>query len=89
MIGTGPPASTYGGDIDALISFIWWIVFVWFVAAEGLLIYFVIRYRRRKGERGSLDTWQHIAGQCLDTHSIPGRSRIRFVDRGAERQSLA
>jgi len=47
-------ASTFGGRIDNLISYIWWVVAVWFVAVEGLLLYFIIRYRKKKGVRG---TW--------------------------------
>ena len=41
--------STYGGDIDSLFSLIYHIVGTWFVAAELLLLYFVVRYRRRAG----------------------------------------
>jgi cytochrome c oxidase subunit 2 len=52
-VGTGPPISTYGGEIDSIISFIGWIVFGWFVLAEGLLLYFLFRYRRRQGKRAS------------------------------------
>jgi cytochrome c oxidase subunit 2 len=45
--------STYGGDIDSLFALIYYIVGVWFIAAEVLLIYFVLRYRRRAGERAA------------------------------------
>jgi len=41
--------STYGGDIDSLFAIIYYIVGVWFLAAEGLLLYFIVRYRRREG----------------------------------------
>ncbi len=43
--------STYGGDIDGLFYLIFWIVGVWFVLIEGLLLYFVVRFRRRRGGR--------------------------------------
>ena len=43
--------STYGGDIDALMRFIYWTVGVWFVVAEGLLVYLLVRYRQRPGVR--------------------------------------
>jgi cytochrome c oxidase subunit 2 len=41
--------STYGGDIDSLFALIYYVVGAWFIAAEGLLLYFIIRYRRREG----------------------------------------
>ncbi|MBI4518980.1 MAG: cytochrome c oxidase subunit II [Deltaproteobacteria bacterium] len=41
--------STYGGDIDAVFSLIYYIVGVWFLLAEGALFFFVFRYRRRAG----------------------------------------
>ncbi|MBV8063382.1 MAG: hypothetical protein JOY51_07285 [Nevskia sp.] len=43
--------STYGGDVDSVLRMIYWIVGVWFVAAEMLLLFFVLRYRRREGIR--------------------------------------
>lgn len=43
--------STYGADIDALITFIWWIVAAWFVAAEALLLYLLMRGRQKDGVR--------------------------------------
>ncbi len=45
--------STYGAQIDGVISFIGWIVFVWLVVVELVFIYFLIRYRRREGVRAS------------------------------------
>ncbi|MFN8544202.1 MAG: cytochrome c oxidase subunit II [Candidatus Binatia bacterium] len=45
--------STYGGDVDHVFTLIYYIVGVWFIAAEGLLLYFVLRYRRRPGERAA------------------------------------
>jgi cytochrome c oxidase subunit 2 len=41
--------STFGGDIDHVFWLIFWIVGVWFVAAEGVLFYSVIRHRRSAG----------------------------------------
>lgn len=43
--------STYGGDIDHLFWLIFWIVGIWFVAAEGILLYSIIRHRKRNGAR--------------------------------------
>ena len=43
--------STYGGDIDSLIAFIYYIVGVWFIGTQVFLVYCLIRYRRRAGQR--------------------------------------
>lgn len=56
--------STYGGDLDGVFRMIWWIVGVWFVAAEGALLWFVLHYRRRPDRpaahvRG--DRWGQLA----------------------------
>ena len=40
--------STYGGDVDALFSLIYVIVSLWFVLTYGVIIYVLIRYRRRR-----------------------------------------
>ena len=42
-------ASSYAGDIDRLMIFITVIVGIWFLVAEGILIGFALRYRRRAG----------------------------------------
>lgn len=49
MIGTFFPenVSTFGGDVDHVFWLILYIVGFFFVVAQGLLIYFAIRYRRR------------------------------------------
>jgi cytochrome c oxidase subunit 2 len=43
-------ASSFAGDLDRLFLTITLIVGVWFIAAELLLLYLVVRYRRRKGQ---------------------------------------
>lgn len=42
--------STYGADVDGVFGMIFWIVGAWFVAAEVALLWFVVRYRRRRGQ---------------------------------------
>ncbi len=42
--------STFGGEIDSVFKLILYIVGFWFVLAEGALLYFAIRYRRRAGQ---------------------------------------
>ena len=41
--------STYGQSIDDVMRLIYYIVGAWFILAEAVLLYFVIRYRRRDG----------------------------------------
>jgi cytochrome c oxidase subunit 2 len=44
-------ASSYAGEMDSLIWTITLIVGAWFVLAEGVLVYLIVRYRRRPGRR--------------------------------------
>jgi cytochrome c oxidase subunit 2 len=48
--------STYGGDIDAVFALIYYIVGGWFLLTWGILLLFIIRYRRRAGRRASYVT---------------------------------
>ncbi len=41
--------STFGGEIDAVIEMIYLIVLVWLIAAEGVLFYFLFRYKKNGG----------------------------------------
>src|SRR6185503_2976466 len=43
--------NAYGNTIDDMYSNIFWLVTVVFVATEGLLILFIIIYRKRPGHR--------------------------------------
>lgn len=45
--------STYGGEIDSVFYLIFYIVGFWFLLAEAAIIYFIIRYRRREGQRAT------------------------------------
>jgi cytochrome c oxidase subunit 2 len=56
-----PPAASSGAPVvDRLFQFIYWIAFVFFVLVVGLMVLFVLRYRRRPGReavpRGHLPT---------------------------------
>jgi cytochrome c oxidase subunit 2 len=56
--------STYGGDIDFVFFLIFWIGLFWFVLAEGLIFYFIFRYRQKEGRRAAYvtgDKWKHLA----------------------------
>lgn len=46
-------ASSYAGKIDGLLIMITVIVGVWFIAAEALLVYMALRYRRREGHKAA------------------------------------
>lgn len=46
-------ASSYAGDIDRVMWIITLIVGVWFLAAEGILLWFTLRYRKRDGVRAT------------------------------------
>ncbi|MCY3704987.1 MAG: cytochrome c oxidase subunit II [Gammaproteobacteria bacterium] len=45
--------STFGPDVDFLYYVILWVTGVVFVITEALLVYFVIRYRRREGQKAT------------------------------------
>lgn len=56
--------STFGGDIDRVFRLILYVVGVWFILAEGALLYFVLRYRRKNGRAASFnrgETWRELA----------------------------
>jgi cytochrome c oxidase subunit 2 len=46
-------ASSYAARIDGLLILITVIVGAWFIAAEGLLVYMAVRFRRREGQRAA------------------------------------
>jgi len=43
--------STMGGEVDSIFWLIYYITAVWFVLTEGMILYFIFRYRRRPGQR--------------------------------------
>jgi len=45
--------STFGGDVDGIFWLIFYITTVWFFLTEGLIVYFVIRYRRKPGTKAA------------------------------------
>ena len=54
-------ASSFSGDIDDLFDLITWIIGVAFFLTLGTFIYFMIRFRRRKGVRA-----EYITGEKHD-----------------------
>jgi cytochrome c oxidase subunit 2 len=56
--------STFGGDVDAVFWLIFYITAVWFFITEGLILYFVFRYRRKAGQKAVYapgNTWGQLA----------------------------
>ncbi len=45
--------STFGGDIDSILSLIYYVTLAWFFLTVGVLLLFLIRYRRREGRRAT------------------------------------
>jgi len=45
--------STYGGEIDSMISLIYYVTLAWFFLTMGALLLFLFLYRRREGRRAS------------------------------------
>ena len=43
--------STFGGDVDSVLYLIYYIVTAWFILTYGAILYLVIRYRRRPGQK--------------------------------------
>lgn len=56
--------STFGGDVDRVFYLIYYIVTFWFILAEGAILYFLVRYRRRPGARVTYvrgDRWRELS----------------------------
>ena len=51
-------ASSYAKDIDFVFDLIFWIVAFWFVLAEGIFFYLILRFRKKEGGPG-----QYITGE--------------------------
>jgi cytochrome c oxidase subunit 2 len=45
--------STYGGDIDSMMYLIYYIVGAWFLLTYGIILLFLILYRRREGHHAT------------------------------------
>lgn len=62
--------STFAGDVDGLFYFIYWISIFFFVLILGLLILFLMKYKRGKG-REAEETAQHSTSLELVWSVIP------------------
>ncbi len=52
------PASSYAKHIDFVFDLIFWIVAFWFVLAESIFFYLILRFRKKEGVPG-----QYITGE--------------------------
>jgi cytochrome c oxidase subunit 2 len=52
--------STFGADVDGIFWFIFYITTAWFFITEGLIIYFIVRYRRKPGRRAVYATGEPL-----------------------------
>jgi cytochrome c oxidase subunit 2 len=53
-----PAASTYASDIDFVFSLVFWIVGFWFVVAESVFLWLIVRFRKKDGVRA-----QYVTGE--------------------------
>jgi cytochrome c oxidase subunit 2 len=57
-------ASSYAAQIDSIFYLIYYIIVAWFFLVLGILLYFLVRYRRREGRRAAYvpgNTWKQVA----------------------------
>jgi cytochrome c oxidase subunit 2 len=84
-----PAASTYAADIDAVFTLIFVLVGFWFLLTEGVLLWLILRFRRRDGVRaeyitGELKTekrWisiPHLLVLVCDVFIIVGAVRVWY-----------
>lgn len=57
MLGL-PAASSFAGDIDMVFSVVFWIVLFWFLLAEAIFFYLLLRFRKKDGVKA-----QYISGE--------------------------
>ena len=56
--------SSFGAEVDGIFWLIFYITAVWFFLTEGLIVYFIFRYRRKPGRKAVYaagDTWGQFA----------------------------
>lgn len=68
--------SSYGHQIDGIIQLITYIVGAWFILAEGVLLFFIFRYRRKEGGRATYATGSTL--RSLAWILVPGALILAF-----------
>jgi cytochrome c oxidase subunit 2 len=80
-------ASTYAADIDGVITLIGVLVGFWFLVAEGVFLFLILRYRARDGRRAEYITgeekkqmrfisWPHYLVLVCDVFIVVGAVRV-------------
>ena len=49
-------ASSYAADIDGLFWLVTALIGFWFIVAQGIVIYFALKYRRKEGVKAAYIT---------------------------------
>ena len=82
-----PQASTYAADIDGIIWLIAVLVGFWFLVAEGVFFWLILRFRARDGQRAEYITgeeakqkrfinWPHYLVLVCDVFIVVGAVRV-------------
>ena len=71
-----PSASTYSGDIDFVFSLIFWIVGFWFLLAEVVFFWLILRFRKRDGVQGAV---HHRRAEAARSTGSTGRTWLVLV----------
>ena len=82
-----PQASTYAADIDGIIWLIAVLVGFWFLVAEGVFFWLILRFRAKDGERAQYITgeeakqkrfinWPHYLVLVCDVFIVVGAVRV-------------
>ena len=84
-----PAASTYAADIDALFTLIFVMVGFWFLLSEGVLLWMILRFRKKPGhpsqyitgekaEEKRWITWPHILVLVCDLFIVYGAVKVWY-----------
>ena len=84
-----PAASTYAADIDAVFTLVFVLVGFWFVLTEGLLLWLIVRFRKRDGVKADYITGElksekrwisipHLLVLVCDVFIIVGAVRVWY-----------
>jgi cytochrome c oxidase subunit 2 len=84
-----PNGSTFAGDIDKLFMLVFIIVMPWFFLVEGILFYFIFKFRRKEGVKAIYMTgekpeekkwisWPHIAVILCDIVLVVGAAAVWY-----------
>ena len=79
-----PPNFTTGGaQIDSILNFIFWLTLFVFIAVQAVFIFYLVKYRRRKGQPALLLPRQQCPGNSLDVDPGAHLSRPRHLQQPA------